>query len=196
MRVLVIADVEEPWLTTAYDYDRMKGVELILSCGDLPAGYLEHVVTLANVPLLYVPGNHDRAYERHAPEGCQSVDGCIREACGLRVMGLGGSMRYNDRVYGFTENEMRRRAIRLALQAKFTGGVDIVVTHVPPYGHGDLDDMPHRGFDAFNTVIEMLHPRYLVHGHIHMEYGRIERRRVHPAGTKLVNACGAQFIEV
>ncbi len=32
---------------------------LIISCGDLPFDYLEYVVTLANVPLLYVPGNHD-----------------------------------------------------------------------------------------------------------------------------------------
>ena len=153
MKILAIADVEQSWLTTGFDPERLRGVNMILSCGDLPARYLEHVVTMANLPLLYVPGNHDTAYRSHAPEGCDGIDGRIREVAGVRIMGLGGSMRYNERVYGFTEQEMRRRVIRLAFQAKLTGGVDIVVTHAPPYGYGDMDDYAHTGFDAFNTAI-------------------------------------------
>ena len=78
----------------------LRGVNMIISCGDLPARYLEHVVTMANLPLLYVPGNHDTAYRAHAPEGCDSIDGRIREVAGVRIMGFGGSMRYNERVYG------------------------------------------------------------------------------------------------
>src|SRR5262245_432260 len=85
--------------------------DLILSCGDLDPEYLENLVTRAGVPLLYVPGNHDaypaRAGEPGAawlapalddrppaPEGCESVDGRVLEAAGLRVTGLGGSVRY------------------------------------------------------------------------------------------------------
>ena len=105
-------------------------------------------------------------------------------------------MRYNERVYGFTEQEMRRRVMRLAFQAKLTGGVDIVVTHAPPYGYGDMDDYAHTGFDAFNTAIEILRPAYLVHGHIHMEYGRIDRVIEHPAGTRIVNACGSYMFDL
>ena len=126
MKILAIADVEQSWLTTGFDPERLRGVNMIISCGDLPARYLEHVVTMANLPLLYVPGNHDTAYRAHAPEGCDSIDGRIREVAGVRIMGFGGSMRYNERVYGFTEQEMRRRVMRLAFQAKLTGGVDIV----------------------------------------------------------------------
>src|SRR6266508_365807 len=33
--------------------------DLMLSAGDLPFDYLEYLVTVLNVPLLYVPGNHD-----------------------------------------------------------------------------------------------------------------------------------------
>ena len=40
MKILVIADVEEAWLEDYYDRERMEGVELIISCGDLPARYL------------------------------------------------------------------------------------------------------------------------------------------------------------
>lgn len=196
MKILAIADVEQSWLTTGFDPERLRGVNMIISCGDLPARYLEHVVTMANLPLLYVPGNHDTAYRAHAPEGCDSIDGRIREVAGVRIMGFGGSMRYNERVYGFTEQEMRRRVMRLAFQAKLTGGVDIVVTHAPPYGYGDMDDYPHTGFDAFNTAIEILRPAYLVHGHIHMEYGRIDRVIEHPAGTRIVNACGSYMFDL
>ena len=95
MRILAVSDVEESWLTTHYDRDRMEGVELIISCGDLPASYLEHIVTLANIPLLYVAGNHDTAYARHAPEGCVNIDGCIartgRHPSGTRILNACGS---------------------------------------------------------------------------------------------------------
>jgi len=39
--------------------DRFGDVELVLSCGDLPYYYLEYIVSMLNVPLLYVHGNHD-----------------------------------------------------------------------------------------------------------------------------------------
>lgn len=196
MRILAISDVEEPWLATGLDRERMEGVDLIISCGDLPATYLEYIVTLSNLPLLYVPGNHDTAYEEHPPEGCIPLDGRLLEYQGLRIIGLGGSLRYNDRVYGFTEQEMRWRTFKLALRAKFSGGADIVVTHAPPRGYGDLEDFAHQGFEVFNVALEMLEPRYLLHGHVHMEYGRIDRTVEHPTGTRIVNTCGHAFIEV
>ena len=196
MRILAIADTEEGWLYDHYDRERMADVDLIVSCGDLPARYLEHIVTLANVPLVYVWGNHDTAYEHHAPEGCTCVDGRILDFNGLRIMGLGGSIRYNDQVHGFTEAEMARRAARMALLAQASGGVDLIVTHAPVRGYGDLDDLPHRGFDALGRLLERTCPRYLLHGHVHMEYGRIERVREHPCGTTIVNVCGSYVLEI
>lgn len=196
MRILFISDVEEQWLYGSWGGERTEGVELVVSCGDLPAAYLEHIVTLANVPLLYVRGNHDTAYERQPPGGCVSIDGHLRDVGGLRIMGLGGSIRYNEQVYGFTEAEMRRRAARLALLASATGGVDILVTHAPARGYGDLDDLPHRGFGAIGTLVERVRPRYLVHGHVHLSYGRIERVRTHPCGTTIINACGSYVLDV
>ena len=122
MRILCIADVEEGLaLRPLGRTSAIAGVDLIVSCGDLPARYLEHIVTLANVPLAYVWGNHDAAYERHAPEGCVDIDGHVRDFHGLRLMGLGGSIRYNDQVHGFTEAEMARRAARMALLAQARG---------------------------------------------------------------------------
>lgn len=196
MRILAISDKPEGWLWERWDRERVAGVDLVISCGDLPATYLEHIVTLANVPLLYVQGNHDTAYDDHAPEGCVSIDGQLRDFRGLRVMGLGGSIRYNDEVHGFTEAEMARKAARMALLASATGGVDLVVTHAPLRGYGDLDDLPHRGFEALGRLVERTRPRYLLHGHVHLEYGRIERVREHPCGTTIVNVCGSYVLEI
>ncbi|OUN89103.1 metallophosphoesterase family protein [[Collinsella] massiliensis] len=195
MRILAISDTEEDRLTTRAGLEALGPLDFIVSCGDLPATYLETIVTLANVPLLYVPGNHDTSYAEHPPLGCTPIDGKLISCCGLRIVGLGGSLRYNDRVYGFTEQEMRWRMYKIALRAKWSGGADLMVTHAPPRGFGDLDDYPHRGFESFNVALDMLRPRLLVHGHVHMEYGRIERERDHPSGARLVNACGSRIIE-
>ena len=196
MRILAISDTKESWLYDHFDRKRLEGVDLIVSCGDLPARYLEHIVTLANVPLVYVQGNHDTAYDENPPEGCVSIDGQLRDCRGLRIMGLGGSIRYNNEVHGFTEAEMARRAARMALMASATGGVDLVVTHAPLRGFGDLDDLPHRGFEALGRLVERTKPRWLLHGHVHMEYGRIERVHEHPCGTTIVNCCGSYVLDI
>lgn len=196
MRILAIADVEEEGLGGRFDAERFRGIDLVLGCGDLPAGYLETVVTLVNRPLAYVRGNHDADYGEQCVPGCVDIDGHIRDFRGLRIMGLGGSLCYNGRVYGFSEEEMRARARRMVLLAQATGGVDVVITHAPPRGYGDLDDFPHRGFEAFNDLLDRLHPRYLVHGHVHMQYGRIPRCVSHPSGATVVNACGSYVLDI
>ena len=41
--------------------DRLPSLnpDLVIGCGDLPFDYLEYLVSRLDVPLLYVPGNHD-----------------------------------------------------------------------------------------------------------------------------------------
>ena len=62
MKILAIADVEEKSLWDFYDREKTKGVDLIISCGDLNRHYLDFLVTMTNCPLLYVHGNHDDDY--------------------------------------------------------------------------------------------------------------------------------------
>ena len=196
MRILAISDTEEEYLTTYAGLEQLGPLDFIVSCGDLSATYLETIVTLANVPLFYVPGNHDTGYAEEPPLGCTPLDGKVVEYAGMRIAGLGGSLRYRDRIYGFTEQEMRWRVYRLAWKAKWAGGVDLLVTHTPPRGYGDLDDYAHSGFESFNLALDVLHPACLVHGHVHLSYGRIERELTHESGARIINACGAQIIEL
>lgn len=62
MKILVIADVESKYLWDYFEKSKVEGIDLIISCGDLDPRYLSFLVTLANAPVLYVHGNHDKKY--------------------------------------------------------------------------------------------------------------------------------------
>ena len=54
MRVLAIADVADKRLWDMLDRRLLEGVELVLSCGDLPAEYLSFLTCFTRAPILYV----------------------------------------------------------------------------------------------------------------------------------------------
>lgn len=196
MRILVVADNEESTLWDFFDKSRLGEIDLIISCGDLAASYLEFLRTMINAELIYIRGNHDNGYVNHEPEGCVCIEDRIFDFHGLRIMGLGGSMRYRDGRDMYTEREMGMRVRRIRPMAEMMNGFDILVTHAPAKGYGDLSDIPHQGFEAFNTLLERYHPRYMLHGHVHKEYGHFVREREHACGTKIINSCGYVILEV
>lgn len=196
MKILLIADEEERGLWDYYAPGKLKGYELILSAGDLKAGYLSFLVTMANRPLLYVPGNHDVNYEKNPPEGCESIDGRIVKINGLRILGLGGSMLYSQGPNQYTERQMRRRIRRLSWKIRRCGGVDVVLSHAPIAGYGDMDDPAHRGFECFMELIEKYEPKLWVHGHVHKSYGTQFQREHMIGSTRVVNACGKYEVEI
>ena len=65
MNIMIFADQESKLLYEYYDPERMKDIDLIISCGDLPPEYLTFFATLCHAPLLYVKGNHDGKYEQN-----------------------------------------------------------------------------------------------------------------------------------
>ena len=195
MKILIVSDEECPGLWENYTPGRLKEYDLILSCGDLNAKYLSFLVTMARCPLLYVHGNHDTNYNQTPPEGCDCIDGHIVTYNGLRILGLGGCRRYHPGPHQYTDGEMHRRIARLSWKLKRMGGVDIVVTHAPPYGLGDGDDPAHWGFEALRKLLDKYHPTYLVHGHVHMRYGVGDRVRPYN-GTTLINATERYVLDI
>lgn len=199
MRILAIADEESKALWDHYRPERLEGVDLIISCGDLSADYLEFLVTMGNCPLLYVRGNHDSQYEMHPPEGCICIEDRVFDFHGLRILGLGGSQRYRqDARDMYTEKEMRRRIRKVTPDILIRNGFDLLVTHAPAAGFGDIEDLPHRGFSCFGELLDRYHPGYMLHGHVHKSYaaGRFSRRIIHPSGTQIINACGYFILDV
>ena len=196
MKILALADEE---LMVFWDYyvpGRLKEYDLILSAGDLKAAYLSFVVTMARAPLMYVHGNHDTGYAVTEPEGCDCIDAQIVEYRGLRILGLGGCLWYRPGDHQYTEKQMKKRIRRLRWKIAKYGGVDIVVTHAPPFGVGDGEDRAHRGFECFLKLIDTYRPRYLLHGHVHMSYGMNIQREREYHGTKVINVCEKYVIDI
>lgn len=198
MKILLIADEEDKGLWEYFDPERIRDIDLIISCGDLNYRYLEFLVTMTNVPLLYVRGNHDGAYDNHAPEGCICIDDKVVRCKGLRIMGLGGSMEYiPDQPGTFSEGEMRGRIVKLLPSILKSRGIDILVTHAPARGYGDLEDLPHRGFSCFNDLMARLSPSYMLHGHVHGNYSHdFQRERQHASGARIINAYRSVILEI
>ena len=103
-------------------------------------------------------------------------------------MGLGGSMRYRPGPHQYTEKQMRKRVSKLWFQLLRKGGFDILVTHSPAYQMNDGRDLPHQGFQIFRTLIEKYRPKYFLHGHVHMSYGRDHKRYDKYMDTNVINA--------
>jgi calcineurin-like phosphoesterase family protein len=210
-RILAIADEVDEGLYS----DKLARLrpDLVLSCGDLPFDYLEYIVSRLDVPLVFVPGNHDAelrssdptwtslgtdAPER-GPLGCVNADGRVVVAAGLRIAGLGGSMRYRRGPNQYTDAEMRWRALSLAVRVRLNPfraarKLDVLLTHAPPVGWGSQDDLAHRGFTAFVPLVKDLAPKVLIHGHLH-PYGRGKPER-HLGETEVVNAVPLRMIEI
>ena len=196
MKILAIADEESRYLWDFYEKEKLEGIDLILSAGDLSPDYLSFLVTMSSAPVLYVHGNHDAKYDKKPPEGCICIDDCIYEFKGVRILGLGGSHRYKPGPYQFTEREMAKRVRKLFWKLKFKKGFDILVTHSPARGLHDDEDMCHMGFEVFNALIEQYRPKYFVHGHVHLNYGRQFVREDMVGETHVVNAYEKYMLEL
>ena len=188
MKILAVADEESAALWDYYVPGRLKDYDLILSCGDLKSEYLSFLVTMGRAPLLYVHGNHDTGYRTRPPEGCDCIDDCLVVYNGVRILGLGGCRRYRLGAHQYTEKEMRRRIRKIRFALWRAGGVDIVVTHAPPRNLGDDNDPAHWGFEALLELLDKYNPQYLIHGHVHSNYG-MSRSRIHTRGSStIINA--------
>ena len=196
MKILAVSDEECPALWDYYVPGRLKEYDLILSCGDLKASYLSFLVTMARAPLLYVHGNHDSDYSRNPPLGCDCIDDRLVIYNGVRILGLGGCVWYHPGKHQYTEQQMRRRIRKLKLQIWLAGGVDIVVTHAPPKGVGDLDDNAHQGFRALLDFLDKYQPAYLLHGHVHLRYGIDQPRQLQYGTTQVINTCERYVLDL
>jgi predicted phosphodiesterase len=205
--VLAVSDEVDDALLA--DLAPARGAQLIVSCGDLPFDYLRYLMDGLDVPLVFVPGNHDPDLSGYResraglmlraglpaqppwPPGALNVDGRVVDVAGLRIAGLGGSLRYNDGPNQYSERQLARRARRLRRRAR---GVDVLLTHAPPRWCGDGDDLPHRGFAALHGLVAAAAPQYLLHGHVH-PHGTPRPARALGA-TRVCNVVGRHLLDI
>jgi len=196
MKIMFLADQAVPTLWEHLDRRKLEGVDLILSCGDLPAEYLSFLTCFTNAPILYVHGNHDGKYEKKPPEGCICIEDQVYVHEGIRILGLGGSMCYNRGPHQYTELQMWKRVRRLFFRLWRTKGFDILLTHSPALGIGDDTDLAHKGFEIFLQLIDKYRPRVMAHGHVHQSYRFDFKRERQRGDTLVVNACGSYVLDL
>ena len=196
MKILVLADVESKYLWDYFEKEKLDGIDLILSCGDLRSEYLSFLASFAKVPILYVRGNHDDNYAFKEPEGCVCIEDKIYVYKGVRIMGLGGSIRYNNGKNQYTQAQMKQRVRKMWLSIKKHKGIDILLTHSPAAGINDGEDHVHKGFDAFVDILDEYQPKYFIHGHVHKSYSNGFKREDKYKNTVVINGYDRYIIDV
>jgi len=190
MKILALSDQVEDRVYSLAVQGQFQGLSLLLGCGDLPYTYLENLVSVLNVPMFYVPGNHDpddnpRLASAHA-EGGTNLDLKCTHVKGFLLAGFGGSIRYHpDGVNQYSQAEAFQRVIRLLPgllwnRLHYGRALDILITHSPPFNIHDENTQAHRGLKAINWILQWARPRYHFHGHTHFY-----RRNLEPAVTQL-----------
>lgn len=212
MRVLVISDKVEPVLYSPGVLKRAGHVDMVLSCGDIPFYYLEFIISMLNKPTYYVFGNHGREVEYQSgkgetwqrktePQGAVNLHCRTAKEGPLLLAGLEGSIRYNNAPrFQYTNTEMWLNIWKLVPKllynrVRYGRYLDVLVTHSPPWGIHDRDDVPHQGFPSFLRFMQIFKPRYLLHGHIHL-YRHDEITRTVYHDTEVINVYPFKILEL
>jgi Icc-related predicted phosphoesterase len=210
MRILTISDKVEPVLYGPYIRERVGKIDLILACGDLPSYYLEYIVGLLDAPLYFVHGNHDKVVVQSEGGPTASPTAfawavnlhtrTMRHA-GLLLAGLEGCRMYNPgAAFQYSEADVRRQTFILSLRLRlnrlrYGRYLDILITHAPPAGIHDAEDLPHRGFEGYLKLLRAFRPLLMIHGHQHV-YNRNDVTETDLDGTRIINTYGYRVLEL
>ncbi len=199
MKILAVSDkVEESFFAPGQKMPELEGIELIIACGDLPSSYLEYLVTILNVPLFYVLGNHDpQLYGQHI-NGCTCLDESTVLFKGKIIGGLSGSIKYSDAKLMYTEMQMHGKIARLFPyliynRLRYKRYLDILITHSPILGVHDEPTRVHKGFEALKMFVRQYRPKFHFHGHTMVRNNRFKTKVY---GTRIINVNHWQILDV
>ena len=167
--------------------------DLLLHAGDLTshgslyeirdaAAFLE---ALPHPHKVVIAGNHDFGFQREAEAARRLMAGCtyLQDSevtiQGLRIWGSPWQPWFYDWAFNLERGAMIREKWDLIPE-----GIDILLTHGPPRGHGDRTTRGEQaGCADLLDAVRRAQPRWHVFGHIHEGYGVTEVE-----GTTFVNA--------
>lgn len=155
--------------------------EILVHAGDITnTGELEGVDDfnewlgiLPHPHKIVIAGNHDFCFERNREASEPLLTNCtyLRDS-GATVMGIRfwGSP-WQPWFFNWAFNLQRGEEIRRKWDL-IPGDTDVLITHGPPYGHGDRTNSGVLvGCRDLLDAIEIIRPRLHVFGHIHEGYG-------------------------
>lgn len=156
MTLLIIAD-DESLLGTLPDLP----AEVLISCGDLPDQTIQRAAQRCRCRhILAVKGSHDSSAAFPAP--IIDLHRRLHSIHGITFGGFGGSWKYKPKGNHLFEQHEVEAALTTFPR------VDIFVAHNSPRMIHDREDEVHLGFTAFHGYVERTRPRWLLHGHQHV----------------------------
>ena len=197
------------WLFIALNIrERFGKTDVAISCGDLPFPYLEYVISMLDIPLYYVHGNHLTIIEtpqdelrlhpwggaKHAPQ-----ESFMTRLTTCLIGGIEGSLQIQQRsqsiftipnVVDGSGNGAQDAAEQVALRS--LSGLLSLVT-VPQRAFMLKSDYAHRGVHAFRWLLRWFSPKLHLHGHVHLYMPNQPRETIFHQ-TRVVNAY--KFIEL
>ena len=203
---LSLSDVKSSLIYGSQIRTQFANVDLVIGCGDLPYYYLEYVISMLDIPLLFVRGNHDKKIEHHesgscsAPAGAVDLHHRVLWVNGLLCAGVEGSLRYSRGPFQYSQSDMWSHVFQLVPamlfnKVRYGRYLDVFVTHASPRGIHDKMDLPHQGIDAFRWLLQVFKPAYHFHGHIHVyRPGEVTETRFER--TRVVNTYGYKVTEI
>lgn len=188
MRIVCLSDTHD-----LHDRVAVPDGDLLLHAGDLTArGRLEDVEEAARFMRalphrhkVIIAGNHDRCFEETPSAARARLAGLVYlqddlvEIRGLRIYGSPWQPWFHSMAFNVRRGGDIARVWRM-----IPDGLDVLLTHGPPRGHGDVTVRrdPAGCLDLLHRVREV-RPRLHAFGHIHEGYG-VTREN----GTLFVNA--------
>ena len=194
MRIVCISDTHN-----RHDALRVPDGDLLVHAGDMSGqgspdevrAFAAFLTSLPHRDKVVIAGNHDFLFEQRP----QTAQGLLAGSCtyledaeatvgGLRIWGSP----WQPWFYDWAFNLRRGRAIRAKWEL-IPDGIDVLVTHGPPAGHGDRTARGEAvGCEDLRDAIARVRPRLHVFGHIHEAYGVTTDEH-----TTYVNACSCNL---
>ena len=203
MNLLSVSDVIIPYIYSPSIREKYKHAEFVIACGDLPYYYQEYIISMLDIPLFFVRGNHDPVIEygdginRKYPHGGIDLHRRTYNFNGILMAGVEGSVRYKSRgQFQYTQSEMWRHVWSLTpkfMYNRLRHGrfIDVFISHAPPWGIHDKSDRAHRGIKAFRWLFSAFQLSYHFHGHIHV-YRSDTVTETHFHRTQVINTYGCR----
>jgi Icc-related predicted phosphoesterase len=158
LRILVVADTHT---CLSRDDVPSSGYDVCLLLGDMsPMDMLIVKETVGDVPIYGVLGNHD-GFGQYERMGIENIHGKVVEVNGVRIAGIGGSLRYKCSAAPlYTDDE----SIEIA---DSMDNADILISHDSPKFLHSIDDYAHSGLQGITHYCEKYNVPINIHGHHH-----------------------------
>lgn len=157
MNILAIAD-RNPNINIL-DVILENRIDLVITLGDLTREDILQLELVTNIPKIGIYGNHDSG--TYMPElGIWDMHLKTWDFQGLKFGGFQGCVRYKDNPQAIMYTQEQAAQMMTGFPK-----VDVFISHCPPRGINDEEEVAHQGFDGLRTYLDLNKPKVWLHGH-------------------------------